>query len=245
MENNQTNMGTNEKKKSNIGLIIIIIILILLLLCTLWFFLLRGKDNANTNNGNSNTNSSEKAEKKDDKTTTSTGYEYDYKEGVLTQIVDEEGNPKQTDFVIDGIILVGNRHNYAGLEAESEGIIEKIVSQGYKKEGINSSFYLNEWIEFYIDTKYSGSVDDVKILVTPHKTVEELEKMSLSKLEELANDNGGFVLDYKTPEVDNYKYVGNGYVNMDYPEGKYDILFTYKGKLAYFINIAETKEPTE
>ncbi len=27
-------------------------------------------------------------------------------------------------------------------------------------------------------------------------------------------------------------YVGNGYVNMDYPEGKYDILFTYKGKLA-------------
>ena len=32
---------------------------------------------------------------------------------------------------------------------------------------------------------------------------------------------------------------------MDYPEGKYDILFTYKGKLAYFINISETKEPTE
>ena len=32
---------------------------------------------------------------------------------------------------------------------------------------------------------------------------------------------------------------------MDYPVGKYDILFTYKGKLAYFININETNEPTE
>ena len=172
-------------------------------------------------------------------------YEYTYKDGVLTQIVDEEGNPKQTDFVIDGLILVGNRHSYLDLQAESEGIIGKLAQQGYKKDGINASFYLNEYIEFYIDTKYTGSVSDVKILVTPHKTVEELEKMSLSKLEELAENNGGFVLNYKTPEADNYKYIGEGYVNMDYPEGKYDILFTYKGKLAYFINITETKEPTE
>ena len=172
-------------------------------------------------------------------------YEYDYKDGVLTQIVDEEGNPKQTDFVIDGIILVGNRHGYAGLEAESEGIMEKLSANGYLKTGINSSFYLNEWIEFYIDTKYSGLESDVKILITPHKTVEELEKLSLSELEELANNNGGYVIDYKTPEEENYKYVGNGYVNMDYPEGMYDILFTYKGKIAYFININLTKEPTE
>ena len=54
-----------------------------------------------------------------------------------------------------------------------------------------------------------------------------------------------FVLDYKTPEEDNYKYVGEGYVHQDYKEGKYDILFTYKGKLAYFININETKEIDE
>ena len=172
-------------------------------------------------------------------------HEYTYTNGVLTQIVNEEGNPKQTDFVIDGIILVGNRHSYEEMEAGAEGIMAKLVQKGYKKEGINSSFYLNEYIEFYIDTKYTGSVNDVKILVTPHRTVEELEGMSLASLEELAGNNGGFVLDYQTPEADNYKYVGNGYVNMDYPEGNYDILFTYKGKLAYFINITETKEPTE
>ena len=238
-------MENNEKKKSNVGLIIVIIIIILLLLFAVWFFLLRDKGTTNNNNTNNNNNTQENSNTNNGTTPSNNTHEYNYFEGKLTQIVDEDGNPKQTGFVIDGIILVGNRHSYAGLEAESEGIIEKLVSQGYKKEGINSSFYLNEWIEFYIDTKYSGSANDVKILITPHKTVEELEKLSLTKLEELANDNGGYVIDYKTPEADNYKYVGNGYVNMDYPEGKYDILFTYKGKLAYFININETKEPTE
>ena len=237
-------MENNEKKKSNVGLIIVIIIIILLLLFAVWFFLLRDKGTTNNNNTNNN-NTSEKIDKKDEKTDNKTGYEYDYRDGVLTQIVDEEGNPKQTDFVIDGIILVGNRHSYEGVDPESEGFMNKLVAKGYKKEDIYSDFYLNEWIEFYIDTKYSGAESDVKILITPHKTVEELEKMSLSKLEELANDNGGYVIDYKTPEADNYKYVGNGYVNMDYPEGKYDILFTYKGKLAYFINVNLTKEPTE
>ena len=235
-------MENNEKKKSNVGLIIVIIIIILLLLFAVWFFLLRDKGTTNNNNTNNN-NTSEKTDKKDEKTDNKTGYEYDYRDGVLTQIVDEEGNPKQTDFVIDGIILVGNRHSYEGVDPESEGFMNKLVAKGYKKEGFYSDFYLNEWIEFYIDTKYSKSVDDVKIIVTPHKTVEELEKLSLSKLEELATENGGFVLDYKTPEADNYKYVGEGYVNMDYPEGKYDILFTYKGKLAYFINVNLAKEP--
>ena len=236
-------MENNEKKKSNVGLIIVIIIIILLLLFAVWFFLLRDKGTTNNNNANNN-NTSEKTDKKDEKTDNKTGYEYDYRDGVLTQIVDEEGNSKQIDFVIDGIILVGNRHEYRP-ENSTEEIIDYFVKQGYNKEGLNKDFYLGEWIQFYIDTKYSGSSNDVKILVTPHKTVEELEKLSLSQLEELANDNGGFVIDYKTPEEDNYKYVGEGYVHQDYKEGKYDILFTYKGKLAYFININLTKEPTE
>ena len=226
-------MENNEKKKSNIGLIIVIIIIILLLLFAVWFFLLRDKGTTNNNNTNNGT------------TPSNNTYEYNYFDGKLTQIVDEEGNPKQTDFVIDGIILVGNRHSYEGIPAEGEGTMEALVKKGYNKEGINTSFYLNEYIEFYIDTKYSKSASDVKVLVTPHKTVEELEKMSYSKLEELATDNGGFILDFNTPDAQNYMYFGEGYVNMDYPEGKYDILFTYKGKLAYFINVNLTKEPTE
>ena len=227
----------------------IIIIICIILILVVGLFILLGNKNKKENNQVANSEKTNKIENRNtiNNNTTSNNEiaEYDYKDGVLNQIVDEEGNPKQTDFKIDGLILVGNRHSYSGLDLESEGIIEKLSQQGYKTQGINSSFYLNEYIEFYIDTKYDGPSNDVKILVTPHKTVEELEIMSLSELEELANDNGGFVLDYKTPEVDNYKYVGNGYVNMDYPEGKYDILFTYKGQLAYFVNITETKEPVE
>ena len=189
------------------------------------------KKEENSNNSGNNENNNGGSKEK---------IEYNYFDGKLTQIVDEEGNPKQTDFVIDGIILAGNQHSYA----ETEASMEYLVKQGYKKDSLNKDFYLNEWIELYIDTKYSKSVDDVNVLIIPHKTVEELEKMSLSQLEELANEKG-YVIEYKVPEEDNYKYVGSGYVNMDYPEGKYDILFIYKGKIAYFININETKEPTE
>ena len=96
----------------------------------------------------------------------------------------------------------------------------------------------------YLDTKYNGSASNVKVLITPHKTVEELEKMSISELTTLAEEKGA-VLDYQTPDEENYKYIGDPYVNGDYPEGKYDILFTYKGKLAYFINVNLTKETTE
>ena len=199
-----------------------------------------------TNTGNKNNSGEQSATSKaPNNGNTQEQSEYNYFDGKLTQIVDKEGKPTQTDFVIDGIILIGNRHSYEGVDSDSEGLAKKFVAKGYNKEGLNTSFYLNEYIEFYIDTKYTGKEKDVKILVTPHKTVEELEKLSLSQLEELANENGGFVLDYKKPEEDNYKYVGEGYVHQDYKEGKYDILFTYKGKLAYFINIDETKEPTE
>ena len=210
------------KKKILIGLMAIMI-------CTL----LVGCGKKEEKNNNSNKESSTSKEK----------IEYTYFDGKLTQIVDEEGKAKQTDFVIDGIILLGNRHSYDGV-ADTDSAISKFASLGYKKENLNKDFYLNEWIELYIDTKYTGSSSDVKILITPHKSVEDLEKMSLSDLTSLAEEKG-YVIDYKEPEKDNYKYVGNGYVNADFSEGKYDILFTYKGKLAYFININETKEPSE
>ena len=228
-----------ENKKSKTGLIILIIIILLLILFAVWYFLLR--DKGETNNGNSN-NNQQQEEKKDEPKETK-GYQYDYREGVLTPIVDENGIPKQNDFVIDGIILIGNRHGYDNI-TDTEAVIAKLVSEGYKKEGINSSFYLNEHIEMYLDTKYNGSASNVKVLITPHKTVEELEKMSISELTTFAEEKGA-VLDYQTPDEENYKYIGDPYVNGDYPEGKYDILFTYKGKIAYFINVELAKEPME
>ena len=148
--------------------------------------------------------------------------------------------PKQEDFVLDGVILIGNRHNYVDRDDTKE-IAEYFASKGYLKEGINSSFYLNEYIGVYMDTKYNGNENDVRILVVPHKTIEEHEKDDL----ELIASEKGSVMNYTKPDENNYKYVNEGYVSIDYPEGKYDILFTYKEKIAYFININLTKEPTE
>ena len=231
-------------KKKNKGLgIIILIIIIILLLFAVWFFLLKDKGETN-NSKNNNNNTEEKAENKKDEPKENNTVEYDYKDGVLTQIIDEEGNPVVTEFTIDGIILVGNRHSYAGLEADTEGIIQKLVSQGYLKEGINSSFYLNEYIEFYIDTPYVGPLAKLDVFVVPYKPIEEYQNMSFKKILELANEKG-FNLSIDNIDKDNYFYAGEGYVNMDYSEGKYDILFLYDQKIAYFLQIDLTKEPTE
>ncbi|MBQ6817493.1 MAG: hypothetical protein IJO27_03585 [Bacilli bacterium] len=232
----------------------VIFIICLILVLAIGLFVLTGcgnktEENKVTNNNSQTTQKNESTANtvvnNTNNTTTSNNkkYEYTYKDGTLTQIVDEEGNPKQTDFVIDGIILIGNRHGYYDTD-DTDTILNHFVKQGYKKEGINSSFYQNEHIEMYLDTKYNGSTSNVKVLITPHKTVEELEKMSISELTTLAEEKGA-VLDYQTPDEENSKYIGDPYVNADYPEGKYDILFTYKGKLAYFINVNLTKEPTE
>ena len=229
-------MTKKENSKNNIGVVIIIIIIFLLLSFGLWYYLINNKEVKGQTDSTSQDNN--------DQVTTNVNKEYNYKDGILTRIVDEKAEPLQNDFVINGIILVGNRHNYEGLEEGSEGILQKLVSKGYKKEGINSSFYLNEYIEFYIDTTYTGEDKNVNIYITPHKTVEEYQKMTSQELYNLASEKGAIV-GYQTPEKDNYKYVGENYVSMDYKEGKYDVLFVYKDKLAYFININLTKEPTE
>lgn len=54
--------------------------------------------------------------------------------------------------------------------------------------------------------------------------------MTFSELTSLATDNGGFVLDYIIPDTNNYKYVGENFVNYDYPKGKYDIFLLIKKK---------------
>ena len=227
-------------KKKGLGVIILIIIIILLLFAA-WFFLL--KDKGDTNNTNNNNNTEEKAENKKEEPKDSKTVEYDYKDGVLTQIVDENGNPVVTDFIVDGLILVGNRHYYYDTD-DTDTIINNFVNQGYKKEGLNSSFYLNEWIEFYIDTPYVGPLARLSVFVVPYKPIEEYQELSFKKLLETANEKG-FNLTIDHIDKDNYNYMGEGYVNLDYPEGKYVILFLYEQKIAYFVQIDLTKEPTE
>ena len=225
-------------KKTILSIVLILVLIACLVVLTGCF----KKAEENTENGQV---AEESGDTNTGKTTeTSSKVEYDLREGVLNQVVDEDGNPKQTDFIINGLILVGNRHNYAGLEADTEGVVEKLAKEGYKKTGINSSFYLNEWIEFYVDTEYEGEDYNIKVFAVPHKSIEKLEEMYYDDLLETAAHKGLY-MNYETPDEDNYKYVGEGYINMDNPEGKYDILFMYKQKIAYFMTVDLSKEPQE
>ena len=226
-------MENKEQKKSNIGLIIILIIILLLILFGVWFFLLRGNNNTNgeTNNGNK--------QQEQSNTTNTNNDKYSYRQGELTQIVDEEGNPKQTDFIINGLILVGNRHDYSDL-SEEKATIEILSEKGYNKTGLMSKFYIGEWIEMYMDTTYTK--EDIKVYLTSHKNVEEWETMSASKIEEVALNQNGGKMEYQKPDEENYKYVGNICTTGDAKEGDYDILILYKDKLAYFIEVNLTKE---
>ena len=174
-------------------------------------------------------------------TTNGESKEVDVKAGTLVAVTDNDGKQKQNDFIINGLILIGNQHTYFGRE-EADAILDYFVKDGYKKEGINSSFYLNEWIEIYADTNYSGSEDDVMIFLLPHKSVEEYEKMSVDQLSELATENGGAAMQYQKPNEENAKFLAEAYVNGDYPEGAYDLLFTYKGSPAYYVTLDVIKE---
>ena len=221
--------------------IILSIILVILLIAGL--FVLTGCGNKeNENNAtyqaeeSTQTDGNAKKVSEDTNIFHSTDSVFDYELGNLCTIR-EDLVPVAPEFKIKGIILVGNRH--------SDYSIESLLNDGgYKLYDINSSFYLNEQIEFYLDTDYSGSNSDINILVTPHDIMENYQQLDLSDIKKIAEEKG-FVLDYKTPEKNNYNYIGNGYVSLDYPEGMYDILFFYKGKLAYYLCIDLKTEPTE
>ena len=213
------------KKENNKSKLVIIIILLLLVLFSICFLVLKDK----------NIFTSE--------IDTKEVIKYNYTGGFLNRIVDESGKPKQNDFVIDGIILIGNRHSYVESE-ENTSTLSYFEEIGYLTKNINSSFYLNERIEMYVSTNYSGSNDDIKIFITPHKNVTKYESMSFEELINFALEKGS-VVDYEHPDENHPTYISNPYVSSDLKPGKYDILFTYKENLAYLLTIDLSKEPTE
>ena len=154
------NQANITEKKKPIGLIIAIAIIVILLIAfAIWFFLLRDKGGSSNNTpetqNNSQTQSNSQTQNTSNNTTSPKNkYEYNYKDGVLTQIVDEDGNPKQTDCIIDGIILSGNRHYYN--QESIDGNIAYLASLGYKKEDLNKDFYLP--LATYEDTKQDASM---------------------------------------------------------------------------------------
>ncbi len=130
-----------------------------------------------------------------------------------------------TDFVLKGLRLNGNR-SYANNDKD------------YATEDIRSGFYIQERIEFFLDTTYSNpDSEDVKVVCLPHRDFAEYEKMSFDEIAEKA----AFV-EIFTGMEDADSACFEPYVSSDFEPGDYDVLFTYKGEITYYIVINFTPE---
>ena len=132
-----------------------------------------------------------------------------------------------TEFVLKGLRLDGNRS--AG---ENNG-------KDFATEGIRSGFWLDERISFYLDTDYSDAdSEDVKVICLPHRAFTEYEKTSFEDITE----NAAFVETFYGMEEPDYACFDPYVFSEDFTEGDYDILFTFKGEIAYYVVINLTSE---
>ena len=218
--------------KNKILPIILMVLAVLFIILGLCFFIING------NKKEKETKEPEQNEEKQYK-----NYDqYVDRYGLLIPMSDDNWKPLQEEFIIKGIILIGNKHSYYELEKGAENAIEMAVKNGYEEEGINSFFYLGENIKFYMDTKYSGKPEDVKIFVVPLMKKKELREISYADLKQKAEQNG-FMIDYQKPDEANYKYVGENSVSEDKQAGQFDIVVTYKKKVAYYMDMIVSIEP--
>lgn len=142
-----------------------------------------------------------------------------YVTGVLVKTADEP------EFVLSGLRLDGNRSN-----PEENG-------KDFAKAGIRNEFFLDERIEFYLDTDYISETDDVKVVCLPHHPFDEYTDMSFDEIAE-----GAAFIETFYGQVDDTSCFDPYVFSEDFSEGDYDVLFTYKGKIVYYTIITLTPE---
>ena len=190
-------------------------------------------DTKNTSSKSSASSSSADSKSGDSNGSDSSGQDlskYKFNKGELVRITDDKNEPAVTDFEIKGLIVVGNRTEEAGLDAQKDG--------GYKTSGLKSSFELNEHITLYADMTVTGSIEDLKIACIPHKDISEYVTKSGAELIEEAQ-NSGAVETASGPDAENDNMIVDFYVGPveEKQAGDYDILFIFKNKLAYYLPI--------
>ena len=190
-------------------------------------------DSKSTSSKSSASSSSADSKSGDSKGSDSSGQDlskYKFNKGELVRMTDDKNEPAVADLDIKGLIVVGNRTEEAGLDAQKDG--------GYKTSGLKSSFELNEHITLYADMTVTGSIEDLKIACIPHKDISEYVTKSAAELIEEAQ-NSGAVETASGPDAENDNMIVDFYVGPveEKQAGDYDILFIFKNKLAYYLPI--------
>lgn len=161
---------------------------------------------------------------------------YKFNKGELVRITDDNNEPAVTDFEIKGLIVAGNQTEGAGFDAQKSG--------GYKTSGLKADFMLNEHITLHAEG-ITGNTEDLKIICLPHREMADYILKSADELTQIAETEGAYV-NASGPDAERDNEIVDFYVGPieERKAGSYDILFVYKGKLAYYLPI-ELSKPAE
>ena len=161
---------------------------------------------------------------------------YKFNKGELVRITNDENEPAVTDFEIKGLIVAGNQTEGAGFDAQKSG--------GYKTSGLKADFMLNEHITLHAE-EITGNTEDLKIICLPHREMADYILKSADELTQIAETEGAYV-NASGPDTERDNEIVDFYVGPieERKAGSYDILFVYKGKLAYYLPI-ELSKPAE
>lgn len=161
---------------------------------------------------------------------------YKFNKGELVRITDDNNEPAVADFEIKGLIVAGNQTEGAGFDAQKSG--------GYKTSGLKADFMLNEHITLHAEG-ITGSTADLKIICLPHREMADYILKSADELTQIAETEGAYV-NASGPDAERDNEIVDFFVGPieERKAGSYDILFVYKGKLAYYLPI-ELSKPAE
>ena len=158
---------------------------------------------------------------------------YKFNKGELVRITDDNNEPAVADFEIKGLIVAGNQTEGAGFDAQKSG--------GYKTSGLKADFMLNEHITLHAE-EITGNTEDLKIICLPHREMADYILKSADELTQIAETEGAYV-NASGPDTERDNEIVDFYVGPieERKAGSYDILFVYKGKLAYYLPIELSK----
>ena len=161
---------------------------------------------------------------------------YKFNKGELVRITDDNNEPAVADLEIKGLIVAGNQTEGAGFDAQKSG--------GYKTSGLKADFMLNEHISLHAEG-ITGNTEDLKIICLPHREMADYILKSADELTQIAETEGAYV-NASGPDTERDNEIVDFYVGPieERKAGSYDILFVYKGKLAYYLPI-ELSKPAE
>lgn len=158
---------------------------------------------------------------------------YKFNKGELVRITDDNNEPAVTDLEIKGLIVAGNQTEGAGFDAQKSG--------GYKTSGLKADFMLNEHITLHAEG-ITGNTENLKIICLPHREMADYILKSADELTQIAETEGAYV-NASGPDTERDNEIVDFYVGPieERKAGSYDILFVYKGKLAYYLPIELSK----